>query len=314
MFTNDKTNLLRYYPILRSGAQFFLESLIKSSNYLLTSPSMSPEVPHHVQLNAVVCEGPTLDILLIKDLFNSVIQTSILFNIDLQFREEVQQALDQLPPLQIGKLGQLQEWFHDWDQQADIHNRHMSHLYCVFPGNSVTVEASPYRDAALRSLALRGIYVPSPGWSLAWKSNLWARFHQGSTAFKLLCMILTPHHTAPNLFDLIDGPPFQIDANFGVTSAICEILLQSQNNQIQLLPALPIDNWPTGFVIGLRARGNYQVNIWWIDGKLDRAEIIPLSDSKYCRIIYKSKKLILENLIFGYKYQINSLLQLSNFN
>jgi alpha-L-fucosidase 2 len=185
-------------------------------------------------------------------------------------------------------------------------------MYCVFPGNSVTVEPSPYRDAALRSLALRGIFIPSTGWSLAWKSNIWARLHQGSNAFKLLCMLLTPGHTAPNLFDLIDGPPFQIDANFGVTSAICEILLQSQNNQIELLPALPIDNWPQGFVSGLRARGNYQVNIWWTNGKLDKADIIPLSDSKRCRIIYKSKKLVIENLLFGYIYHINSLLQLTH--
>jgi alpha-L-fucosidase 2 len=125
LFTNDKINLLRYYPVLRSAAQFFLETLIKSSNYLLTSPSMSPEISHHVELNAVVCEGPTLDILLLKDLFNSVIQTSIIFNIDSIFREQVQQALDQLPPLQIGQLGQLQEWFQDWDQSADLHNRHM---------------------------------------------------------------------------------------------------------------------------------------------------------------------------------------------
>ena len=99
--------------------------MIKYSNYLLTNPSMSPEIAHHVQLNAIVCHGPTLDILLIKDLFHSVIETSILFNIDEEFREEVQQAFNQLPPLQIGKLGQIQEWFEDWDDQADIHNRHM---------------------------------------------------------------------------------------------------------------------------------------------------------------------------------------------
>ncbi|CAF3888159.1 unnamed protein product [Rotaria sordida] len=312
LFTNDKTNLLRHYPVLRSAAQFFLETLIKSSNYLLTSPSMSPEVPHHVQLNAVVCQGPTLDILLIKDLFNSIIETSRLFNIDLSFREEVQQAFDQLPPLQIGQLGQLQEWFQDWDQEADIQNRHMSHLYSVFPGNCITIETSQYRDAALRSLALRGIFVPSPGWSLAWKSNIWARLHQGSNAFQLLCMILTPLHTAANLFDLIDGPPFQIDANFGATSAICEILLQSQNNNIELLPALPVDNWPQGFVCGLRARGNYQVNIWWTNKILYRAEIIPLSNKHICKIIYQNKSLILENLLFGYTYHINSSLQLTH--
>lgn len=271
---------------------------------------MSPEVPHHAQLNAVVCQGPTLDILLIKDLFYSVIQTSILFNIDQQFRQQIEQTLNQLPPLQIGQLGQLQEWFEDWDQVADIHNRHMSHLYSVYPGNSITNEPSPYRDAALRSLDLRGVFVPSPGWSLAWKANLWARFHQGENSFKLLTMLLTPTHTAPNLFDLIDGPPFQIDANFGATAAIAEMILQSQNQHIQLLPALPVDNWPNGFVIGLRARGNYQVNIWWSNGSLDKAQIIPLSNSDNCQIIYKDKKLILQNLLFGFIYHIDSSLQL----
>ena len=125
LFTNDQTNLLRSYPILRSASQFFLETLVKYSNSYLTNPSMSPEVPHHVQTNAVVCHGPTLDILLIKDLFNSLIQSSILFNIDQDFRQEVQTMLNQLPPLQIGKLGQLQEWFEDWDEVADVHNRHL---------------------------------------------------------------------------------------------------------------------------------------------------------------------------------------------
>ena len=174
------------------------------------------------------------------------------------------------------------------------------------------MKTTTYRDAALRSLDLRGIFIPSTGWSLAWKSNIWARLHQGPTAFKLLCMILTPLHTAPNLFDLINGPPFQIDANFGATSAVCEILVQSQNNEIELLPALPLDNWPQGFVCGLRARGNYQVNIWWTNGKLDRAEIIPLSDSKSCRIIYQNKNLLLESLLSGYIYHLNSSLQLNH--
>ncbi len=124
-FTGDQTSLRRHYPILRSSAQFFLETMIESSNYLVTSPSMSPEVAHHVQINACVCAGPTLDICLLKDLFHAVIQTSLLFDIDAPFREEVENALARLPPLQIGHLGQLQEWLEDWDDQADMHNRHM---------------------------------------------------------------------------------------------------------------------------------------------------------------------------------------------
>ncbi len=187
-----------------------------------------------------------------------------------------------------------------------------SHLYCVFPGNSVTAEPSPYRDAVLRSLDLRGIFLPSTAWSLAWKCNIWSRLHQPSTAFELLRMILTPLHTAPNLFSLIDGPPFQIDANFGVTSAISEMLLQTENNQIELLPALPVENWPEGFVCGLRARGNAQVNIWWKNGKLDRAEILPLSNSKSSTIIYQNNKIILLNLSSGYTYYLNAFLQLTH--
>lgn len=185
-----------------------------------------------------------------------------------------------------------------------------SHLYCVYPGNSVTIEPSAYRDAAIRSLDLRGIFIPSTGWSLAWKANIWARLHQGPTSFKLLTMLLTPLHTSKNLFDLIDGPPFQIDANFGATAAIAEMLLQSQRNSIELLPALPVDLWPQGFVIGLRARGNYQVNIWWNEGKLDHAQIIPLSNCRSCLIKYQKKQIILNDFISGFIYHLDHSLQL----
>lgn len=185
-------------------------------------------------------------------------------------------------------------------------------MYAVFPGNAVGSELSPLRDAAIRSMTLRGVYDDSTGWSLAWKSNLWARLHQGSTAFRLLSMILTPQHCAPNLFDLISGPPFQIDANFGATSAVCEMLLQSHENRLELLPALPTEIWPQGSVCGLRARGNYEVNIWWNDGELLQAEIIPGSTSKECRVRYREKERLLENLQAGFKYDLDSLLRLTH--
>lgn len=124
-FTGDQTSLLRHYPILRSSAQFFVETLTLSSNYLVTSPSMSPEVPHHVSVNGVVCAGPTLDNLLLRDLFNAVIQSSLLLNVDATFRDEVEKTVNLLPPIKIGHLGQLQEWLADWDEYADVHNRHM---------------------------------------------------------------------------------------------------------------------------------------------------------------------------------------------
>ncbi len=185
-------------------------------------------------------------------------------------------------------------------------------MYGVFPGNAIGSEPSALRDAAIRSMTLRGIFDASTGWSLSWKANLWARFRQGSNAFQLLTMIINPGHCAPNLFDLIDGPPFQIDANFGATSAVCEMLLQSHENRLDLLPALPIAMWPQGFVRGLRARGNYEVNIWWQGGELIRAEIIPGSASKNCRIRYGDKQGLLENLRLGYTYHLDASLQLTH--
>ena len=185
-------------------------------------------------------------------------------------------------------------------------------MYGVFPGNAIGSKPSALRDAAIQSMTLRGVFDASTGWSLAWKSNLWARFHQGSNAFKLLSMLINPQHCAPNLFDLIDGPPFQIDANFGAASAVCEMLLQSHENRLDLLPALPITMWPQGSVRGLRARGNYEVSIWWEDGKFVRAEIIPGSASITCRIRYQDKECVLENLQSGYTYHLDTSLQLTN--
>jgi alpha-L-fucosidase 2 len=187
-----------------------------------------------------------------------------------------------------------------------------SHLYSVFPGNAITAEATPLRDAAIRSMILRGLYDDSTGFSIAWKSNIWARLHIPSNAFRLLTMLLTPHHSAPNLFDLVDGAPFVIDANFGATCAVCEMLLQSQQNRIDLLPALPADMWPQGFVRGLRARGNYQVSIWWQAGQLTRAEIVPGLPSTDCRIRYGEKECVLKNLQLGYTYHLDASLQLTS--
>jgi len=307
-FTNDQQNLLRYYEIIRNAGQFVIENLVEYSGYLMTNPSMSPEVPHHVQLNAVVCQGPTLDILLIKDLFHFLIQSSILFHIDEQFRQELEQCLQRLPPLQIGHEGQLQEWFHDWDRFADQQNRHMSHLYCIYPGYSKEIEDNEqYKQAVIRSLTLRGIYIESPGWSLAWKACIWSRLYQGQRSFELLKMLLTPRHTSTNLFDLIDGPPFQIDANFGGTAAIAEMLLQSHRNQIELLPALPQQHWINGFVRGLRARGNYLVNIYWTNSLLDHAQIIPLQNcNNHLKIVYQNKQIVIEHLSKDLIYNLNS--------
>ncbi|WP_144280949.1 glycoside hydrolase family 95 protein [Chryseobacterium echinoideorum] len=273
LYNGDKNYLKSVYPILKSATQFYEDFLVEepTHKWLVVSPSMSPEnIPNGHQGSALAV-GNTIDNQLMFDLFTKTKKVAEILNVDSDKIKVWENIISKLPPMKIGKYGQLQEWAEDLDNPKDNH-RHVSHLYGLFPSNQINPFTTPeLLDASKTVLLHRGDV--STGWSMGWKVNLWAKLLDGNHANKLIKDQLTlvekdgrgkKGGTYPNLFDA--HPPFQIDGNFGCTSGITEMLLQTQNGFIDILPALP-DEWKNGKISGLKTYGDFEISIVWENNK-----------------------------------------------